>query len=1082
MSPHPLVLYPVCTRPLLSLCVRVSKGPMEPLPPNAVPDVVVPPAAAESPPLPQDDGDSVLVGAPDAAAVVEIYDLRSERKVLVEKGRDLNEYWGRSQWHSHGVPRKEPERGPQSISELRIPTLELARMPLYALLQDPLRAGSSYAAALSRRIERLANVWRDLDRVHSLAEDASTRDRRRFVKTFMSVLEREQDRDDAKLLSDSVYQAHGSSKRSRGPRAFILTRTYLELSNLVDRLAAAHAHAYPHLFAHTMPLETQIMLKRFFAAEPHPPSHVAGPDCHGNSLGPSFRNALGFGGQRHVLRRYYAPDSSVELSPHSIGGGDPATPGDPIHNAGIVGNEFACCGLPRNHPGCFTDTYSTTTNQPVKYRAIWGKLWQPDLFDPTDETPAAMQRVWIRALRRGTAWIDGVPYDGIHNRIVQLKSALAPHVIAAITEADSPWEVFQMLGARHLNMLVKLLRLEAEYNSYFCKSSRDYPGSPLEWFTKIGGALRLDSLYKRDTVAKFVSRSRGDASLSAPVDNEFAAVFKRDMPFFTAAAAADAEEGDDDDRNKGPVPLLPGAIDILELDKEIFNTSYRQAAILGQLARAYVAKLNTLALFTGVTEAASVLVDARIVPANASPEQLLAATAATELSRTLYAMGPALLALAHLELAADARIINAALDQAAKRLFNALQDLVDQIKKDRVPSGTDVDDYLAYATKLNTLTAELKPLAQPLANQEQMEQLKDAAIAEFKTATAAAAGGGGGGGGAAGGAGGGGGGGPPAAADSSDDEDDGDSDSDTEPVPPGGAGPGSPVKDVRMGALSARFRFVDTFLTEIANLSTLIQDPNANVASAFWINQTVPPNVLGISQAIRAVVLPALGITPDLVNGVPLPQVRSVQTPEIKDLSTERYTAYFAHDKSLRDQASLATKSGFSIMRNGGNQYAVQDIEMYQAGNALPAESVTAIRIPQGVTGTSTDWRALGAFLTAYQKFVNLLVVGIVTTVIPTLTVTPSLGALLASVRKQKKNADNTVDKISDLEDWLTGPKGSILVQSIIEQQQPVGGIDDDGLLAWDDAGTAVAAAAAGLTGQTPPTLGDTEWAADDWE
>jgi hypothetical protein len=537
-------------------------------------------------------------------------DMRSERRVPVEVDRPLSDYWGRSQWHSHGVKEREPERGPQTIHDLFAASGGNPAGPLYAELQAPAIRGQMYAETMRMRIERLVQIYRDLEHVHSKRQDAQTQDRMHLVIQWVSTALQEQDQQD--LLDRNTpmfknreegrivhaYKSPGQERMS-GPALFVLTRTYLELSDLVLGLVGTYGRVNP-MFTYNMATEDSKFLRTFWGPTPRPAYNGSGPDCNGNSLGFSHRYASGVDArpravirpdesQRRVVRRYYPEDmsgrwdigaswSEFQSAPYSARwqttGGffqttpPTVTPDDPVHNAGISGDHFVCCQMPRDHPGCFVDTYSEKTNQPVRYKVLRMRRWKTvRLVQRSDDAEIAQPAASIRAawnpVRRGTAWLDKMPYDRIHAEILTVKKDLTPVIVAAYRTATNAAEFFAVLEASDMNKLVRLLRLQDAYNSYW-KCGDPVPTSPFGWMKRIAHWLLLD---RAEPLAYnvFVRLLERIPELNKPVYDTYATVFSSALvtvlqqvaPRAAAAAGLSVDEEEEEEEGGVTPPLSP---------------------------------------------------------------------------------------------------------------------------------------------------------------------------------------------------------------------------------------------------------------------------------------------------------------------------------------------------------------------------------------------------------------------------------------------------------------------------------------------------------------------------------------------
>jgi hypothetical protein len=603
--------------------------------------------------LPQPDGDDedvtqdnplpVLPALPvvqeERKPTLTIYDRRSERFVEVEVGRSLSDYWGQCQWHSHGIREVEPDRGPQTISDLFLAGAGDYSAPLYVELCRAPIADKPFAATMRGRIEQLVQIYRDLERIQSAREDGQALTRRERVWAVMSDSLKEQDAEDLKarnidttsnfkvpskdpfnsleVINVGTFNTTGQ-KRQCGPALYVLSRTYAELAELVAGLVCAYRRANP-VFIHNMATEHSGLLKTFWSPTPRPAYDASGgPDCNGNPLGQWTRYAAGTDpkvdrvqrdwfsrslaeatepsnvpSQRRVVRRYY-PEDTIAGRWDVAGGWDQTTavslddpvsrrgrwaqaknmamPDDPVRRAGISGDHFTCCQMPRDHPGCFTDTYSTTTNQPVRYKAVWKRLWSRLRNGNVD-----VRGLWLASTRRGTQWLDKSPYQLIHERIQTLKAELADHVVRAV-RAQGPLDAIRQLGPSNLNRLVQMLRLEDEYNSYFACNKWNHTLA-LSWIKRIGETLLLDRLYP-DTYKLFIASAQEMPDMQHVLVDKYARVFEPSLRLFEGHAPPQQQqeelESDEEEEEGGggglqsppPEPQVTSKfLDIQEADK-----------------------------------------------------------------------------------------------------------------------------------------------------------------------------------------------------------------------------------------------------------------------------------------------------------------------------------------------------------------------------------------------------------------------------------------------------------------------------------------------------------------------------------
>jgi len=389
------------------------------------------------------------------------------------------------------------------------------------LLHSQLQQGSLCPFDLPAH-QRLAVLWNDRELEHDAHEDKQSHARRNLILPLMDEESRLQD---AQRLA--VYRnrdaPHMDNYRMAGPHLYVLSRTYMELQALADRLYAAYAHSNP-LFAYNLSAADQGFLRDFFAAPAAPNREMGpGPDCAGYRLPLSQRYARGQGNQKHVVRARYPELVDARLD---VGQGwgpfeghaAAAAHDDPVNNAGISGGHFICCGMPVDHAGCFVDTYSTVTNQPRRYKiASWKSPPRPGLLQ------ADITAQWLATTHRGTAWLNKVDYNAIHARITELKQRIAPDVARAFSKGIEARVFFQHLSVSVLNTLVQMLRLEHAYNSFYCGQST-LPGNAAGWIDYIGRALRLHRIASFG-LDSLVASLKTWPALMQPLGDAYALVF-----------------------------------------------------------------------------------------------------------------------------------------------------------------------------------------------------------------------------------------------------------------------------------------------------------------------------------------------------------------------------------------------------------------------------------------------------------------------------------------------------------------------------------------------------------------------------
>lgn len=661
---------------------------------------------------PPSGGDLVSVDVPDAESfpkMVTIYDRRSEQYVQVHEGWSLDDYWGQCHWHSHGVGEPEPDRGPQTIGDLFLACNGNYTEALYAELSREPMASKPYAMTMRGRIEGLAEVYRDLERVHSAKEDAQAAARKPHVERLMSSSIRERDAEDVKnrncatlanfkvpskdpynpweITSVSAMNSLGQ-KRVCGPALFVMSRTYAEMAELVASLVSAYRRANP-VYIHNMATEHMDFLKTFWSPTPRPAyDPTGGADCNGFPIGNWHRYASGTdprvesvaredfsraltaamepanrASQRRVVRRYYPedvggrwdiaggwndlPGSGISLDEPTKRTGrwalkNDAMPDDPVRRAGISGDHFMCCQMPRDHPGCFTDTFSTTTNQPVRYKAVWKRVWRG-----AGQDDAAIRQQWLGSTRRGTTWLDKAPYYLIHERIKALKLQLADNIVEAFAGNASPRQVISRLSIAGLNRMVQMLRLEDEYNSYWA-CGKQWLTTPLAWIKRIATTLLLDRTAPKpylEMVAAFETLPEMHQNLLDKYAMVFApalSVFSVPPVFPLAALPAeeepqeeeqeegdggaplDGEEGEgaegaplDEEEGEGAEILVPFEIDLDRLAQAL-DMRNRDLDLVNRLPEEIETQITALPLYALVL---NVVERARTLGAGAAPDQ-----------------------------------------------------------------------------------------------------------------------------------------------------------------------------------------------------------------------------------------------------------------------------------------------------------------------------------------------------------------------------------------------------------------------------------------------------------------------------
>lgn len=198
------------------------------------------------------------------------------------------------------------------------------------------------------------------------------------------------------------------------------------------------------------------------------------------------QNCLGFSG------RYW-------IEPNSLMRNEPK---DPSHNWGIMpdsGERYACCGLPKDHPGCWkgTERY-TLVPYDVAPSFSSGEMWQ--FYADAGE----LRNLWLRAPRVGTAWRDFDYYRSIDAKIRILKEQIADDMVRAIQEQVANYEdeetsrVDPWVHLENPQALHELLSLQRIYNRPQCTEAYDVfaLGVAAEFFRNYdaGGLFPLGTL------------------------------------------------------------------------------------------------------------------------------------------------------------------------------------------------------------------------------------------------------------------------------------------------------------------------------------------------------------------------------------------------------------------------------------------------------------------------------------------------------------------------------------------------------------------------------------------------------------
>jgi hypothetical protein len=316
---------------------------------------------------------------------------------------------------------------------------------------------------------------------------------------------------------------------------FLCTRTQAEIKGILSYLVNARNVMFSNIYRYEATTENMNFVRTFWDAPTGRVGSTGVPDdCFGDDTTAPMRLKPTTGvrnqfnpitGDYESVPVYhqlldYDPSGhrGVHMPVAKYGGRADMYGGrDPVNNAGIESKTrtYICCGLPRDHPGCFIDTYSATTGESVPYTYGLGKdHWRTVKGIIDDRTLNNEQRVarlatTLRAsLKRGTGWMDQSLYDDLHERISALNeevsNAFANCVNSTIPEIARPLSTPQsIVQVMYANLLTSMPRIQimftliAEYNRYRCNgaSVKELPQSASEWMRfVIQKVLRLDDV------------------------------------------------------------------------------------------------------------------------------------------------------------------------------------------------------------------------------------------------------------------------------------------------------------------------------------------------------------------------------------------------------------------------------------------------------------------------------------------------------------------------------------------------------------------------------------------------------------
>jgi hypothetical protein len=1099
-----------------------TPGPLPPNDNNAGPSPPIPPQEdLEETPVEQGQEPALLkVTGPRGRT---IYDKRSDRFVEIDDGKSEGDYWGHSQWHSHGLPKRMPPAGPQCMSEV-LEGADWAR-PLYAVLRETPKQGP-YVQLMYGRLERLARLWASQSLVHSKAEDDTARERRAQVERLIDSVTLSQEDELVASLTNGIWRgsdAYSRSKRGEvtwqhnvpsadasgtnkcGPAIYVLTRTHGEIQALIDRLSVTLQYSNP-MFAHNLANGDYAFLNGFFDSNLYDAKAASAgpPDCHGyRQPGVFHRYATGRGPQSHVLRAYYPDDSSGGLlepaQAWSTKRGAPQ-PDDPVRNAGISGNHFLCCGQLRDHPGCFVDTYSTTTNQPKRYKIAKASLWGP----PFEYDVGGIKDAWLKSTRRGTAWLskttwtNGRSYDAIHNRIEELKRQVADGLSRAYALAPTAKGFFVAMGSPMLNKLVKMLRLEAEYNSYHCHAGPDsLPSDAAGWLEYIGHALGLDrpvmpSQYGYQSLLNIVRRTE---ELHVPLVNHYSPVFSLDLvavleglsdaadiPFETSTKSQSKEQ------QQQPVSTLESNIRVMT-QLTVENTLEARAKD-GEFVADVENQLHVtldLSLYEAIAAVYETAIRFAVRFDKETPNVLGGRVAFIGAVNAALASAPNVSYILRAQTAALGNAVdNTAILEAARELADELRKLLDGL---RLPMDEFIEHegaapppqitrerYDNLVTVLYERAAALTAL-KPGQKIDLLEQYRDndkgliAKIKADRDATAAAA----------------------AAAAAAKTvplpevelpeiplaEEQSETEVEAEPTD------SAKVRDALNGRYAALVDVLDS-MHELDIYITAFRNDlrTGNDGIKYW--QKGPdgnesPNIVQIESDIQSVILPLLGAVPTGASDGSIqipPESALEQGTFMSALTPAQFKTGFGRLTTPKvEGASRATKTGFAISRVGGT-YVTQLIAHYTPEKGpRPGKTNRSILVPVGISGKVRDWAALALFLRRYSYFVNVLVRNLINN-------DKQTSSPISTKRWSSKIMSIPTRDIAFLEEWMNAPENFAVLMSPDQTQgvkehigMDIGETEPSG--DWDSEATD-----APLTNEPIqlPQLGDTEWTVDEWE
>lgn len=186
-----------------------------------------------------------------------------------------------------------------------------------------------------------------------------------------------------------------------------------------------------------------------------------------------------------------------------VGGRDPANNWGLIQQTSkrdssiVVREVWACCGLPRDHPGCWihTEKYKIEPYRAINSFALWRYVIENDWNSITNN-------LWNYPTTKGTMWKDESKYNALHKEIQTIKSnqRLIDEYITVLRESyeekaneddpvNVPLDPFGKLSPVAKQQLEKLCALQNEYNAIQCGARTMTPN---DIFALDDGVVRMN--------------------------------------------------------------------------------------------------------------------------------------------------------------------------------------------------------------------------------------------------------------------------------------------------------------------------------------------------------------------------------------------------------------------------------------------------------------------------------------------------------------------------------------------------------------------------------------------------------------